>query len=184
MLFTSMDLAGAYAIDLESSVDDRGFFARTFCAREFADRGLETVVAQESISYNRRRGTVRGMHYQAIPYSETKTVRCTAGAVYDVIVDLRAGSQTYGKWQGTELSEQNRRILYIPAGFAHGFQTLVDGSELFYQMSVEFVPAAARGIRWDDQTLDIKWPIRDGITISSKDLKLPSFLASRDGRVE
>jgi dTDP-4-dehydrorhamnose 3,5-epimerase len=179
MLFTPLDLAGAYLIEVEPHRDERGFFARTYCAREFTERGLETSIVQESISFNQRRGTVRGMHFQAAPHAETKTVRCTAGSIYDVLVDLRGNSPTYGEWRAIELSEENRRTLYIPAGFAHGFQTLVDESELLYQMSVAFVPSSARGIRWDDETLAIKWPIREGVTISSKDLELPELRAIR-----
>jgi dTDP-4-dehydrorhamnose 3,5-epimerase len=174
--FTELELAGAYVIDIEPHHDERGFFARTMCAREFAEHGLESAVVQESVSMNLRRGTVRGMHFQLAPHAEVKTVRCTSGSAYDVIVDLRRESPTYGKWHAVELSAENRRTVYIPKGFAHGFQTLEDRTELLYQMSTEFVSAAARGIRWDDATLGIEWPIRTKVTISKKDQELPDLL--------
>jgi dTDP-4-dehydrorhamnose 3,5-epimerase len=175
MHFTELELAGAYLIDIEPHTDERGFFARSWCARELLQHGLDATVEQESISYNKRRGTVRGMHYQIAPFEERKKVRCTSGAIYDVIVDLREGSPTRGKWSATELSAVNRRTLYIPAGFAHGFQTLADDTEVLYQMSIEHAPEAARGIRWDDERLGISWPIRQGITVSSRDAGLPDL---------
>jgi len=173
--FSELNLSGAFVIELERHEDIRGFFARTFCAREFGERSLETNFVQESISFNKRRGTIRGMHFQVEPHAETKTVRCTAGAVYDVIIDLRPGSPTYGKWHAVELSALNRRTLYIPVGFAHGFQTLENDSELLYQISAEFEPAAARGIRWNDPQVGINWPILEGVTISERDAALPDM---------
>jgi dTDP-4-dehydrorhamnose 3,5-epimerase len=173
--FTQLDLAGAYLIDVEPHSDDRGFFARTFCTREFLDHGLDATIAQCSSSFNIRRGTLRGMHYQATPHEETKVVRCTSGRIFDVIVDLRPDSTTYANWHGVELSSDNHRMLYIPAGFAHGFQTLEDNSEVFYQISVDYVPSASRGIRWNDPSLAIEWPIIEGITISERDSALPGI---------
>jgi dTDP-4-dehydrorhamnose 3,5-epimerase len=173
--FTQLDLAGAYLIDVEPHADDRGFFARTFCTREFLDHGMDATIAQCSSSFNLRRGTLRGMHYQAMPHEETKVVRCTSGKIFDVIVDLRPGSTTYGRWHGVELTSENHRMLYVPAGFAHGFQTLEDNSEVFYQISVDYVPSAARGIRWNEPSLAIKWPITQGITISERDAALPGI---------
>jgi dTDP-4-dehydrorhamnose 3,5-epimerase len=173
--FTQLDLAGAYLIDVEPHADDRGFFARTFCTREFLDHGLDATIVQCSSSFNLRCGTIRGMHYQATPHEEAKVVRCTSGKIFDVIVDLRPGSITYGSWHGVELTSDNHRMLYVPAGFAHGFQTLEDNSEVFYQISVEYVSSASRGIRWNDPSVDIKWPITEGITISERDAALPGI---------
>jgi dTDP-4-dehydrorhamnose 3,5-epimerase len=173
--FTEMKLLGAYVIDIAPHDDMRGFFARTFCTREFAQYGLETTVAQESISFNKRRGTIRGMHFQAAPHEEAKIVRCTAGSAYDVIVDLRSGSETFGKWCATELSAANRRSVYVPAGFAHGFQTLVDDTEMLYQMTTEFASLSARGIRWNDPTLRIVWPDPNSATISERDQSYSDF---------
>jgi dTDP-4-dehydrorhamnose 3,5-epimerase len=173
--FTQLKLSGAYLIELELHVDDRGYFARTYCTREFEEHGLDTTIAQCSTSFNLRRGTVRGMHYQAAPNEEIKIVRCTSGSIFDVIVDVRQDSATRGSWHGVELSSDNHRMLYIPAGFAHGFQTLVDNSEVLYQISAEYVPSASRGIRWNDPAVAISWPINEGITISDKDSVYPAI---------
>ena len=175
MIFVELALKGAFLIEPERLEDERGFFARTFCAAEFAARGLRATIAQCNVSYNRRRGTLRGLHYQAPPDEEAKLVRCTRGAAYDVIVDLRPGSATFRHWVGVELSAENRKMLYMPEGFAHGFQTLVDGTELFYQMSTAYVPGAARGIRWDDPDLAIEWPPVAARVISPRDLALPTY---------
>ena len=175
MRFTETTLAGAFVIDLELHSDDRGFFARTFCERELTERGLVSSIVQESISFNTLRGTVRGLHFQIAPHAETKTVRCLAGSVFDVIVDLRHDSPTYAKWYAVELSRSNRCALYIPIGFAHGFQTLEKDTELFYQISTAYAPSASRGIRWNDPGLDIDWPMRDGVTVSAKDAELPQL---------
>ena len=173
MRFTRLDLAGAYLIDLEPHQDERGFFARTFDAREFGERGMFPTVAQCSTSFNARRGTIRGMHYQVAPCEEAKVVRCTSGAILDVIVDIRPESPTYTKWCSVELTSNNLRMLYVPPGFAHGFQTLENNTEVFYQISVEYAPSAGRGIRWNDPVLGISWPITDGVIVSDRDALLP-----------
>lgn len=174
MKFTPTPLAGAYLIELEQLEDERGFFARSFCQNEFKAHGLDPVVAQCNVSFNRKRGTLRGLHYQAEPHAEAKLVRCTRGAIWDVIVDLRKDSPTIHKWHAAELTAENRRALYIPAGFAHGFQTLADDSEVLYQMSEYYDPGLARGVRWDDRTLAIRWPIKQAI-ISSRDRAFPTL---------
>lgn len=158
MRFIPTSLAGAYIVEPEKLEDERGFFARTWCQTEFAEQGLESHLVQCSISFNHRKGTLRGMHFQLPPAAETKLVRCTQGAMYDVIVDLRGNSKTYGQWTAVELTSTNRRALYIPQGFAHGFQTLEDNTEIFYQMSEFYAPDAARGFRWDDPAFAIQWP--------------------------
>jgi dTDP-4-dehydrorhamnose 3,5-epimerase len=152
--------------------DERGFFARTWCAEEFHTYGLSSSLAQCSISYNKCRGTLRGLHFQAEPHAEAKLVRCTAGAIYDVILDLRPASDTYGKWFAVELTATNRKTLYIPEGLAHGFQTLVDDTEVFYQMSVNFHLESVRGVRWNDPLFGIEWPVHDP-TISQRDRSFP-----------
>jgi dTDP-4-dehydrorhamnose 3,5-epimerase len=159
MIFTETPLAGAFVVEPERIADERGFFARTWCVEEFAARGLEARLVQCSVSYNGRRGTLRGMHYQIAPHEEVKLVRCTAGAIYDVIVDLRPASPTHQHWFGVELSAANRLALYIPRGFAHGFQTLADESEVFYQMAEFYHPESARGVRYDDPAFGIAWPL-------------------------
>jgi dTDP-4-dehydrorhamnose 3,5-epimerase len=172
--FTETPLAGAFIIELELLSDERGFFARTFDADEFRRLDLEPAVAQCNTSYNERAGTLRGMHYQAAPDGECKLVRCTRGAIYDVIVDLRPDSETYCRWFAAELSADNARQLYVPQGLAHGFQTLTDGSEVAYQMSHVHVPEQARGVRWDDPAFGIEWPEAER-TISDKDRGYPDF---------
>jgi dTDP-4-dehydrorhamnose 3,5-epimerase len=172
--FLPLELPGVFLIEPEPLADDRGFFARTWCSREFADHGLVTAIAQCSLSYNRRKGTLRGMHYQAPPHEEVKIVRCTAGAIYDVVIDLRPGSPTRGRWLGVELSAANRRQIYVPAGFAHGFQALVDDTEVFYQISQFYHPESARGLRYDDPAFGIRWPLGD-LTVSERDLSFPEF---------
>lgn len=174
MIFTETALQGACLIDLERAEDDRGFFARSWCANEFAQHGLETQLVQCNISFNRRKGTLRGMHFQVEPHAEAKVVRCTMGAIYDVILDLRPDSPTYKGWIGVELSVENRRALYVPRGFAHGFQTLVDDTEVFYQMSEFFHPESARGVRWDDPCFQIEWPDNQPI-VSPRDQAFPDF---------
>jgi dTDP-4-dehydrorhamnose 3,5-epimerase len=173
--FTELEIAGALIVDVDAHSDDRGLFARTFCQREFSKQGIDTAVVQCSTSYNATRGTVRGMHWQAAPHEEVKLVRCTAGSIFDVILDVRPESRTFGEWRAVELSRVNRRALYIPSGVAHGFQSLEDESEVLYQISAEYVPEAARGIRWDDPELRIDWPIRENVRVSGKDRALPSL---------
>jgi dTDP-4-dehydrorhamnose 3,5-epimerase len=174
VLFKELSLQGAYLVDIERLGDQRGFFARTFCETEFASAGLVSRFPQSSVSYNAKRGTVRGMHFQASPHEETKLVRCLAGAVFDVIVDLRPNSSTYLRSIGVELSAQNRSALYIPKGFAHGFQALSDDSELLYMIDVAYVATAARGVRWNDPLLDVQWP--EPITvIAGRDAEYPDW---------
>ena len=175
MIFTETPLKGAFVIEPEIIKDERGFFARTFCLEEFAAHGLNPNVAQCNISFNPKKGTLRGMHYQAKPREETKLVRCTLGAIYDVIIDLRPNSATSKRWFAVELSADNRKMLYIPEGFAHGFQTLEDNTEVFYQMSEFYAPEQARGIRWDDPAFAIKWPPAPERLISDKDQRYPDF---------
>jgi len=170
MIFTETKLKGAYLIDLDKHEDERGFFARSWCTDEFERHGLNPRLVQCNISFNKKLGTLRGLHYQSSPYQEAKLVRCTMGALYDVIIDLRSDSSSFKKWFSVELTAQNRRSLYVPEGFAHGFQTLVDDTEVFYQMSEFFHPECARGVRWDDPAFGIVWPISNAI-ISKKDAK-------------
>jgi dTDP-4-dehydrorhamnose 3,5-epimerase len=172
--FTPTPLAGAFVIELDVLVDERGHFARTFDAEEFARYGLDPAVVQCNTSFNARAGTLRGMHYQADPDGEAKLVRCTRGAIFDVIVDLRRDSETHCRWFGAELTADNRRMLYMPVGFAHGFQTLVDRSEVHYQMSHHYVAEHARGVRWDDPAFGIEWPPAER-TISDRDRQHPDY---------
>lgn len=169
MKFLPTGFDGLHVVDIEPRCDMRGFFARTWCEREFADAGLESRLVQCSMSHNLRRGTLRGMHYQTPPCEEVKLVRCTAGAIHDVVIDLRRDSVTYLRAFAVELSAANRRSLYIPAGFAHGFQTLADATEVSYQMSEFFAPEHARGIRWNDPRFAIDWPVDDPIVLDRDD---------------
>lgn len=174
MYFRETSLVGAFIIDIEPHKDDRGLFARTFCSREFAEHGLCAEFVQCDLSYNRRRGTLRGMHFQLPPHGEAKLVRCVAGGIYDVIVDLRRNSPTFRKWLAVEVTSSNRRALYVPADFAHGFQTLTDGAEVFYQMSEFYRDGEAGGVRWDDPAFGITWPIADPF-LSERDASFPDF---------
>ena len=158
MIFRETKLKGAFIIEPERLEDERGLFARTFCEEEFKAHGLNSRVVQCNISFNKKKGTLRGMHYQVAPHEEAKLVRCTRGAIYDVIVDLRPDSPTFKQWVAVELTADNHRMLYIPEGFAHGFQTLEDNTEVFYQMSELYHPESARGVRWDDPVFGIEWP--------------------------
>lgn len=178
MLFRETALTGAYLIELDKHEDERGFFARSWCQREFLAHGLNPRLVQCNISFNRRRGTLRGMHYQVAPHEEAKLVRCTRGAIYDVIIDLRPASPTYMQWIAVELTADNYRMLYIPERFAHGFQTLEDNTEVFYQMSEFYAPECARGIRWNDPTFAISWPTAERI-ISQRDQQYPDFVPER-----
>ena len=174
MIFTETPLQGAFVIEPEPLEDARGHFARTWCRREFEARGLETRIAQCSTSFNKRKGTLRGMHYQAPPFAETKVVRCTRGALHDVIIDLRPGSPTFTRYFPVVLSADNRKMLYVPPGFAHGFQTLEDATEVLYQISEFYSPQHARGVRWDDPAFHIAWP-EDERTIVDRDRSYPDF---------
>jgi dTDP-4-dehydrorhamnose 3,5-epimerase len=175
MIVAETELPGAYVIDLEPVEDPRGFFARAWSDEEFAERGLETRVAQCNVSLTKRRGTVRGMHFQRPPHEEAKFVRCTRGALYDVIVDLRPDSVAFRRWIAVELSQGNRRALYVPPGLAHGFQTLVDDTEVFYMISEPYAPESASGVRWDDPTFGIVWPLGAPKEISDRDRIWPDF---------
>ena len=174
MIFTETGLAGAFIIEPERVHDTRGFFARTWCRREFAERGLEVDFAQCSLSFNHKSGTLRGMHYQSSPHEEVKLVRCTQGAIYDVIIDLRPQSPTYTRHVAVVLSAENHMMLYVPRGFAHGFQTLTDNSEVCYHISAFYAPDSARGVRWDDPTFAITWPPATR-TILDRDQNYPNF---------
>jgi len=174
MIFHPLDLEGAVLVDAEPREDGRGLFARTFCCEEFAALGLCNRFVQCNTSYNARRGTLRGLHFQAAPHEEIKLVRCTQGTILDVIVDLRPASPSFRRWAAVELSAGNRRALYVPAGFAHGFQTLTDAAEVFYQMSEGYVPGLARGVRWDDPAFAISWPVEPPI-LSERDAAFADF---------
>ena len=166
MIFKETKLRGAYIIEPELIEDERGFFTRIWSQAEFASRGLNPKLVQCNNSWNKQTGTLRGMHYQIQPHEEAKLVRCGAGAIYDVIVDLRRDSPTWGEWLGLELTSRNRLMVYVPEGFAHGFQTLEDDTEVFYQVSEYYYPESARGVRWDDPAFGIQWPL--GISVISE----------------
>lgn len=174
MRFTETPIAGAFLVDLEPVEDQRGFFARTYCEEKFRDRGLAFHFAQSSIAFSKRKGTLRGMHYQRDPHAEAKLIRCTRGAVYDVVIDLRPHSPTFRHWFAAELSAANRRMLYIPTGLAHGYQTLEDETEISYQMSAPYHPQSADGIRWDDPAFAVRWPL-DVTVLSERDRSWPDF---------
>ena len=175
MRFAPTPLHGVYVVELEEHVDERGSFARTWCRQEMTEAGLTPDLSQCSLSRNHRGGTLRGLHYQHAPHAEAKLVRCTRGAIFDVAADIRPGSPTRGLWFGVHLDPLNGRALYVPEGCAHGFQTLVDDSDVTYMISVPFAPDAAAGIRWDDPTLAIAWPEVAERTISARDRALPFF---------
>lgn len=175
MIFTETPLGGAFVIDIAPIEDERGFFARTWAVEEFERRGLDPAVVQCNASWNVKRGTLRGMHFQREPFGEIKIVRCTRGALVDVIVDLRADSPTYGRWTSVELTADNHRALYIPPGLAHGYLTLVDGVEAYYHVSRPFSPAHATGVRWNDPAFGIAWPF-EPVVISAKDRSWPDFV--------
>ena len=180
MVFHETALPGTFVIELEKYEDERGFFARSWCVREFAAKGLDATLVQCNVSFNARKGTLRGLHYQVPPHAEVKLIRCTRGALYDVVVDLRKDSSTFLQWFGIELTAANHKMLYIPKRFAHGFQTLEDDTEIFYQMSAFYEPSSARGIRWDDPKLGISWP-QDKRIISGKDQNCPNLNVSEIG---
>ncbi len=175
MKFIPLSLADAYLIEPELISDERGCFARLFCYQEFQKMGLNPHLEQCSFSFNPKKGTLRGMHFQKEPHAEEKMVRCTKGKIYDVIIDLRPDSPTYKKWEGVTLSEENRLMLYIPQGFAHGFLTLEDNTEVFYQISCPYAPGYASGVRWNDLSFGIHWPTEASV-ISVKDQQYADFL--------
>jgi dTDP-4-dehydrorhamnose 3,5-epimerase len=170
--FQESPLAGAYTIEMDRLEDERGFFARSYSAEEFAARGLPAAMPQSSVSFNARRGTLRGLHYQAEPHAEDKLVRCTAGAIYDVIVDLRPDSPTARRWFGVELGAANHRSLFVPKGLAHGFITLRDDTEVLYMISVPYAPGFERGLRWNDPAIGISWPTVPSV-VSARDAAYP-----------
>ena len=174
MIFAETKLKGAFIIQPEKLEDERGFFARTWCKRELEAHGLNPNLVQCNISFNKKRGTLRGMHHQVPPHEEAKLVRCTMGAIYDVIIDLRPNSQTFKKWLSLELTAKNRKMIYIPEGVSHGFMTLDDNTEVFYQMSEFYAHECARGVRWNDSAFDIVWP-GDVTVISERDNQYPDF---------
>ena len=174
MIFTETGLSGAFVVDIEKHADERGFFARSWCQHEFEARGLAPRLAQCNISFNAAKGTLRGMHYQVKPFEEAKLIRCTMGALYDVIVDIRPDSPSFRQHFGVLLTPQNRRMLYVPEGFAHGFLTIEDDTEIFYQMSEFFAPDSARGFRWNDPAFAITWPAEIQV-ISERDGNYPAF---------
>lgn len=172
MIFTETRIPGVWTVDIAAIHDDRGFFAMTWAAAEFAARGLDASLAQCNMAFSRRKGTCRGLHYQRAPHEQVKLVRCVRGAVYDVIVDLRPGSPTLHQWAALELTEDNRRAVYIPGGIAHGYLTLTDAAEVFYHASVPWTPHAEAGVRWDDPALGITWPFAPEV-ISERDRSWP-----------
>lgn len=174
MKFSALSLKGAFLIELERFEDERGFFARSWSREEFEAAGLDGSLAQCSVSFNKKKSTLRGMHYQVKPYEESKLVRCTMGAIYDVIIDLRPDSATFKKWHGVELNAENHKALYIPKSFAHGYVTLKDSSEVFYQISELYHPECAKGVRWEDPAFGIKWPAGKKM-INARDSGYPDF---------
>lgn len=174
MLFHETELKGAFIIEVKKLEDERGFFGRSFCMKEFEEHGLNPAVVQANVSYNKKKATLRGMHYQVSPYEETKLVRCVRGAIYDVIIDLRKDSETYRKWIGVELTEGSYRMLFVPEGFAHGFITLKDETEVIYQVSQFYTPGSEKGLRWNDPAFQIEWPLTPEI-ISEKDKSHPDY---------
>jgi dTDP-4-dehydrorhamnose 3,5-epimerase len=174
MIFTETIFKGSYIIELEKIIDERGYFARSFCKNEFSAHGLKTDIVQCNISFNSKKGTLRGMHMQLPPKAEAKLIRCTKGRIYDVIIDLRSESETYCKWLAIELTEEKNKAIYVPEGFAHGFQTLEENSEVFYHMFEFYDPGSATGVRWDDQAFCIEWPLPNPL-ISEKDASYPLY---------
>lgn len=175
MIFKETRLKGAFTVEMEPIRDNRGFFARAWCQNEFAARGLITCFVQNNLTFSPGRGTLRGLHYQIAPHEEVKLVRCTQGAIYDVIIDLRPDSPTYREWIGTELTAANRNMIYIPGGFAHGYQILMDDTEVFYQVGQFYAPEYESGIRWNDPAFAIDWPINSPLILSEKDKRWPDY---------
>lgn len=175
MKFTETKLKGAFIVEIEKLTDDRGFFARAWCRKEFEAHGLTSAVVQANVSFNRKRGTLRGMHYQIAPFQESKLIRCTRGAIYDVIIDLRPESPTYKEWIGVELTADNYTLFFVPEDFSHGFITLMDDTEITYQVSQFYTPGSEKGIRFNDPTFNIQWPLEVSV-ISDKDSNWPDFV--------
>jgi len=175
MKFLETKLKGSFIIEIEEFADERGYFARNWSQREFEDAGLDAGLVECNVSFNYHRGTLRGMHFQIAPHEQVKLVRCTRGAIYDVIIDLRPASKTFRKWVAVELTAENRRMLYVPASFAHGFQTLADNTEVSYQMSSYFVRESGRGVRWDDPAFGVEWPETDSRKMNARDRSYPDF---------
>lgn len=176
MIFTETELKGAFIIDIEKREDERGFFARAWCQKELEAHGLKSHWVQANLAFSQRKGTLRGLHYQIAPYEEAKLMRCIRGAIYDVIIDLRPESPTYKQWLGVELTADNHRMLYVPEGFAHGYQSLVDDTEVFYPVSQFYIPGSERGVRWDDPAFAIEWPVTKNLILSDKDKSCPDYL--------
>jgi dTDP-4-dehydrorhamnose 3,5-epimerase len=178
MKFIETKLKGAFLVEIERLTDDRGFFGRSWCRKEFDDHGLNSRIVQANVSFNRKKGTLRGMHYQIAPFQESKLIRCTRGAIFDVIIDLRSDSPTYKQWTGVELTADNYTMFFVPEDFAHGFQTLADETEITYQVTQFYTPGSERGIRFDDRAFGIQWPL-DVTVISDKDRTWPDFEVQR-----
>ena len=174
MIFTETELKGAYIIDIKKLEDERGFFGRSFCRREMEEHGLNGNIVQTNTSLSLKKGTLRGMHFQIEPHQEAKLIRCVRGSIYDVIIDLRPDSSTFGRWTGTELTAENYRMLYIPEGFAQGFLSLTDNVEVYYDVTTYYTPSAEKGIRWNDRAFGIKWPF-EPLVVSEKDRNHPDF---------
>lgn len=175
MKFIKTKLDGAFIVEPELAKDERGLFARLWCQKEFSNNGLNPNLAQISIAFNHKKGTIRGMHFQVSPNEEAKLVRCTSGAIYDVIIDLRPASKTYKQWFSTEIVAESYKMIYVPEGFAHGYQTLEDNTEVVYHMSQFFSPEHYSGVRWNDPVFKIKWPSPENVIISDKDKNHPNF---------
>lgn len=180
MIFNEISLKGAYLVEIERLEDDRGFFARAWCEEEFAAYNLKSKFVQSNISLTNKKGTVRGLHYQTAPRQEAKLIRCVRGAIFDVIIDLRPQSATYKQWVGVELAAENHKMLYVPEGFAQGFQTLADDTEVFYPVSEFYSPEFERGVRWNDPFFGIQWPEMEGVIVSEKDVSWPDFTESNN----
>lgn len=174
MIFTETKLKGAFILEIKKIEDDRGFFGRSWCRKEMEDHGLIGEIVQANTSFSYKKGTLRGMHFQVSPFEEAKIIRCVRGAMYDVIIDLRPDSETFRQWTGVELSQDNYKMFYVPEGFAHGFLTLTDNVEVYYNVTAFYTPGAERGIRWNDKAFNIKWPMEPGV-ISKKDREHPDF---------
>ena len=175
IIFRETKLKGAFVVEPEKFEDERGFFARSFSDKEFAAHGINPRMVECNISFNKKKHTIRGMHFQSAPYAQAKLVRCTQGAIYDAMIDLRPDSPTYKQWIAEELTAKNGLMFYVPEGFAHGFQTLEDDTEVFYQVSAHYLPASCGGVRWDDPTFAVKWRTMEGVTVNERDQNYPDF---------